>query len=166
MEAPWREKLTSGWAPERWESGAIASLHLWFDRPITDLPHAVFIGRQIQWLFAGSDRHYQVVISAAHALIDEGREQLKETVLRELYEVWPAARSAQLVRWRMLLEPQAVFAPRPAHDLVRPASRTDWSNLWLAGDWTATGWPATMESAIRSGYEAATESLAELRAAR
>ncbi|MFM8252548.1 MAG: hydroxysqualene dehydroxylase HpnE [Planctomycetota bacterium] len=167
VDASWREKVTGGSAPESWESGAIASLHLWFDRPLTELPHAVFIGRRMQWIFAGSDHHhYQVVISAAHALVEEGREQLKEAVLRELHEVWPAARTAQLVRWRMLLEPQAVFAPRPGHDLVRPAARTGFANLWLAGDWTATGWPATMESAIRSGYEAATESLAECRAAR
>lgn len=156
-------------ALERIEPGAIASVHLWFDRPITELRQAVLVGRLSQWVFArsspGGDEdayYYQVVISAAHALVDASHPALVERVCRELAEVWPAARPARLLRSRVVAQPAAVFAPLPDSDRLRPAQTTPLPGLYVAGDWTATGWPSTMESAVRSGYLAAAAILADV----
>lgn len=141
----------------------IVSLHLWYDRPLTNLPHVVLPGRVSQWLFAaaGSPREgnaqehaYQVVISAAYNLLEQSREQILRTVTDELQQAFPNA-GATLVRSRVIIEPRAVFAPRPEWEAQRLPQRTAVPGLALAGDWTATGWPATMEGAIRSGELAA-----------
>ena len=145
------------------ESAPITSLHLWFDREITDLPHAVLMGRLSQWLFRrgpqrsepDSQHLYQIVISASRSLEQHSREQVRDLVVEELRDVWPAAREARLLHWRMVTERTAVFSVTPGIDARRPAQQTPVSNLQLAGDWTATGWPATMEGAVRSGYLAA-----------
>jgi squalene-associated FAD-dependent desaturase len=142
-------------------SSPIASVHLWFDRPITELPHAVFVGRLSQWMFArelGAGRgesYYQVVISAAHFLAEIERRSIIDEVERDLKAVFPAATGAKLLRSKLIIDPHAVFSIRPGTDLIRPVSRTPITNLYLAGDWTRTGWPATMEGAVRSGYQAA-----------
>jgi len=142
----------------------ITALHLWFDRPITPLPHAVLVERLTQWVFnrgpqpvstraADPAAHqYQVVISASHELVGRPRDELLREVLADLSAVWPAARGAELLHSRVITQPAAVFSPTPGVDLVRPPQQTSIANLALAGDWTATGWPATMESAVRSGY--------------
>jgi len=148
---------------ERLESAPITAVHLWFDRPITDLPHAVLPGRTSQWLFnrgteAGSEsttHHYQVVISASRDLANQPRDQTIAQVLKELASIWPAATSAKLLQSKIVTEQHAVFSPLPGVDRLRPLQQTSVRNLFLAGDWTATGWPATMEGAVRSGYLAA-----------
>ena len=140
---------------EKIPAAPITALHLWHDRPITELPHAVFIGRLGQWLFNHGDGYSQVVVSAAHDLISRGREDVCREILAELQEILPAAGNARLVRWRLITEPRAVFSLRPGVDQLRPAQRTPIHNLALAGDWTDTLWPATMEGAVRSGYLAA-----------
>ena len=76
-------------------------------------------------------------------------------VLADLEKIWPVAREAQLMRWWVVTEHGATFAVRPGVDRLRPAQRTPIDGLFLAGDWTNTGWPATMEGAVRSGYLAA-----------
>jgi squalene-associated FAD-dependent desaturase len=173
---PWIDGLS------RIEAAPITGLHLWFDRPITPLPHAVLVGRLSQWLFnrepsrpdaalappAVSDspsaleapqrapRHYyQVVISASRELAGRDRAATIETIRRELCDVFPAARSATLLDWRMVSQPAAVFSVSPGIDALRPPQRTAIPNLFLAGDWTATSWPATMEGAVRGGHLAA-----------
>jgi squalene-associated FAD-dependent desaturase len=137
----------------------IMAVHLWFDRPIMQLPHAVLVGRLSQWVFARPARegehYYQVVISGCHHLVGEPRAATLLRVLVELAEVWPAVNDAKLLRSRLVCDPNAVFSPRPGLDGLRPAQTTPIPNLFLAGDWTATGWPATMEGAVRSGYLAA-----------
>ncbi|MEE8450843.1 MAG: hydroxysqualene dehydroxylase HpnE [Thermoguttaceae bacterium] len=144
-------------------SAAITAVHLWFDRPITELPHAVLVGKLSQWLFNGRRQdtilgsgerghYYQVVISAAHNLNVRDRTKTVAKVREELAEVFPDARAAQLLHWRTTTQPAAVFSVRPGLDRVRPTQQTPVKNLALAGDWTATGWPATMEGAVRSGY--------------
>ena len=140
----------------------ITAIHLWFDRPITDLPHAVLVGRLGQWVFRDEEiarqarpLHYQVVISGSGELNQRRREEVLAQVRSELEAIWPAARAAQLVRWRMVTEPAAVFSMRPGIQRLRPPQQTPVANLALAGDWTATGWPATMEGAVRSGNSAA-----------
>jgi len=143
----------------------ITTVHLWFDRPITRLPHAALVGRLSQWVFrapiagrtesALAGEHYQVVISASHALAGRPRKDIAAEVCNDLAAVWPEAREARLVHWRVTTQPAAVFSMAPGADRVRPGQRTPVENLFLAGDWTATGWPATMEGAVRSGYLAA-----------
>jgi uncharacterized protein with NAD-binding domain and iron-sulfur cluster len=141
----------------------ITAVHLWFDRPITALPHAVLVGRLAQWVFnpgrcsvspgASEPWHYhQVVISASHKLSGRSREDVMTRVRRDLEAIWPEARKARLLHWRLVTRPAAVFSCRPGLDRLRPAQQTPLANLMLAGDWTATGWPATMEGAVRSGY--------------
>jgi hypothetical protein len=158
---------------ERIEPAAITAIHLWFDRPITPLPHTVLVGRLSQWLFAGpfgagvppankkageapAPQYYcQVVVSASHRLPSRTNDQWLADVRGELESVWPDARQAKLLRGRVVTMPAAVFSVTPEVERFRPPQQTPLENLALAGDWTSTGWPATMEGAVRSGYRAA-----------
>jgi len=160
-------------------SSPITAVHLWFDRPVMDLPHAALVGRLSQWVFnnnipspsgkaaGGEDAakcplpegqwkpfHYTVVISASHALAGRDTKDVLEEVLDELRRIWPAAIEARLAHHRVLTQPGAVFSFRPGTDAMRPLQETPIAGLYLAGDWTATDWPATMEGAVRSGYRA------------
>jgi uncharacterized protein with NAD-binding domain and iron-sulfur cluster len=96
-----------------------------------------------------------VVISASHDLIGRDRDEVLSEIRQDLEAIWPAAREAQLLRWRLVTHPSAVFSTRPGLERIRPTQATPIENLVLAGDWTDTGWPATMEGAVRSGYLAA-----------
>ena len=102
---------------------------------------------------AGS--YVELVISSSKALIEKSRTEIIDLVLAEVREFFPAARSANLVKSTVIKEVHATYSPRPGIDAHRPTSATAWPRVFLAGDWTATGWPATMESAVRSGYLAA-----------
>jgi squalene-associated FAD-dependent desaturase len=154
------------------ESAPITGVHLWFDRPITPLPHAVLVGTLSQWVFNRGDasegkddlpsHYYQVVISASRQLAGRTRDDIVAEVLAELKALWPAAREAELLRSRIVSEQNAVFSVRPGLDELRMPQQTAIPRLALAGDWTRTGWPATMEGAVRSGYLAAESILAEL----
>ncbi len=153
-------------------SSPITAVHLWFDRSIMDLPHAALIGRLSQWVFQGNRHatpqaepaifHYTVVISASQALADRDPRQVLQEVLGELQAIWPLAGEAKLVYHRVLTQPGAVFSVQPGCEAKRPAQRTPIDGLYLAGDWTATDWPATMEGAVRSGYLAIEALLAAL----
>jgi squalene-associated FAD-dependent desaturase len=100
-------------------------------------------------------QYLQVVISASHDLVALSQPAIRDAVLSELAEIWPAARTAGLLRWRVVTEHAATFSARPGVEAFRPPQRTPIDGLFLAGDWTDTGWPATMEGAVRSGYLAA-----------
>jgi squalene-associated FAD-dependent desaturase len=148
----------------RVESAPITGVHLWFDRPITSLPHAVLVGRLSQWVFnrgyrEGTDQvnghYYQVVISASRSLAGRDRQEIVEDVRAELSAIWPEAARARLLQARVVTERAAVFSARPGCEKLRPAQQTAIPELVVAGDWTDTGWPATMEGAVRSGYLAA-----------
>jgi hypothetical protein len=150
-------------ADERLAGSPITAVHLWFDRDFVDLPHAVLVGRISQWVFRGeegpegrSSRGYcQVVISASRGLLGGDRDSLVRTVVQELREVFPAGQDAVLVEAKVVTDPTAVLSVRPGVEAVRPPPTTAVPNLFLAGDWTATGWPSTMEGAVRSGRAAA-----------
>jgi len=146
-------------ADERLAGSPITAVHLWFDRPVIDLPHAVLVGRVSQWVFrpdeAAGHGYCQVVISASRGLLGGDRERLVDTVVAELRDIFPAARDARLVEAKVVTDPTAVLSVRPGVEAVRPPARTAVTNLFLAGDWTATGWPSTMEGAVRSGRLAA-----------
>jgi len=170
VAVPWRQAarlvpdLVPHLAPEADDSLAgspITAVHLWFDRGCIDLPHAVLVGRVSQWVFRPAEAEHratgycQVVISASRGLLGGDRAAVVPTVVDELRQVFPAAREARLVDARVVTDPTAVLSVRPGVDAVRPAATTSVPNLFLAGDWTATGWPSTMEGAVRSGRLAA-----------
>jgi squalene-associated FAD-dependent desaturase len=193
-----REQIT------HFETSPITGVHLWFDRQITDLDHAVLLDRTIQWMFhksriqrrpavagtaSGGQRerpgeehereghdfsravktpdesralapeaggsYIELVISSSKTLIEKSRSEIIDLVLAEVREFFPAARSANLVKSTVIKEVHATYSPRPGIDAHRPTPATTWRRVFLAGDWTATGWPATMEGAVRSGYLAA-----------
>jgi len=141
----------------------ITGIHLWFDRPITDLPHATLLDRTIQWMFNKKEGKYiQLVVSASRSLMQMSREDIIALALKELQEFFPAVKEAQLDHAHVIKEVRATFSAAPNLEQHRPVSTTTIPNLFLAGDWTRSGWPATMEGAVRSGYlaaEAVTKSL-------
>ena len=150
------------------ETSPITGIHLWFDRQITDLDHAVLLDRTIQWMFhksrlqphreadgVESGSYIELVVSSSKDLIAKSRAEIVDLALREVREFFPGAREANLVKSTVIKEVHATYSPRPGIDLHRPQAATAWPRVFLAGDWTATGWPATMEGAVRSGYLAA-----------
>ncbi len=168
----------------------IVGVHLWFDRPVCPYDHVVTLGRLIQWVFnhtaiqgrgvasstrapgtvstepgsasAHEGQYLQLVISASHDLLTLDNVAIRDAVLAELAEIWPTAKTATLLRWWVVVEHGATFSVRPGVDVLRPSQRTAADGLFLAGDWTSTSWPATMEGAVRSGYLAAQEILKSL----
>ena len=138
------------------EHSPITGIHLWFDRPVTDLPHATLLDRTMQWMFNKHEgRYVQLVVSASRSLTEMPRADVIALALRELAEFFPAAREAKLEKAHVVKEIRATFSARPGLEAQRPVNRTNIPNLFLAGDWTKSGWPATMEGAVRSGYLAA-----------
>jgi len=138
------------------EHSPITGIHLWFDRPITALPHATLLDRTIQWMFNKSQgRYIELVVSASRSLVETKREEVIALALRELAEFFPAVRAAGLEKSHVVKEIRATFSAKPGLEAHRPGNRTSIRNLFLAGDWTRSGWPATMEGAVRSGYLAA-----------
>ncbi len=234
-----REKLG------HFETSPITGIHFWFDRQISDLPHAVLLDRTIQWMFHKSKllaknsqiieneqparestakgglakssgahssasnsslnhssvskssvsnnrasegrntlaqgaspgytdkatesrrdgtnstknpatpSYVELVISSSKSLLQKSRQEIIDLALGELREFFPDARTANLVKATVIKEVNATFSPTPGVDQYRPTSHSPWPRIFLAGDWTATGWPATMEGAVRSGYLAA-----------
>jgi squalene-associated FAD-dependent desaturase len=152
----------------RFEESPITSVHLWCTRPIR-LPgnHAVLPGRFSQWVFdrSGACPYYQVVISASREAASLSRDEVIARVRRDLEEISGEQLGQVITRTKIITEHRAVFSPTVESDEWRPSQATPVQNLFLAGDCTATGWPATMEGAVRSGYLAAETILAELGAA-
>jgi squalene-associated FAD-dependent desaturase len=138
------------------EHSPITGIHLWFDRPITDLPHATLLDRTVQWMFNKKEgRYLQLVVSASRGLTSSPKSDVVALALRELAEFFPVVEQARLERAHVVKELRATFSARPGVEQFRPAAVTAAGNLFLAGDWTRSGWPATMEGAVRSGYLAA-----------
>jgi len=144
------------------ETSPITGIHLWFDREITDLDHAVLLDRTIQWMFhksrllgRGGPSYVELVVSSSKALVEKPRGEIIEMALGELGEFFPTAREAKLVKATVIKEVHATYSALPGADAYRPPAATGWPRVFLAGDWTRTGWPATMEGAVRSGYLAA-----------
>lgn len=161
LSPPLRAAIDPGQVLANFPSSPISSVHLWFDRALTDLPHAVLVDRLSQWVFAREqqataiEHYYQIVISASRDLAGRDRQSIIEEVVADLRAIFPRSQQATLLRWQLITEQQAVFSVRPGLDALRPQQATSVANLLLAGDWTNTGWPATMEGAVRSGYLAA-----------
>jgi squalene-associated FAD-dependent desaturase len=138
------------------EHSPITGIHLWFDRSLTQLPYATLLDRTIQWMFnKGGGRYLQLVVSASRSLVEMSRTDVIALALRELAEFFPRASEAKLEKAHVVKEVRATFSAKPGLEQVRPSSASKIPNLFLAGDWTRCGWPATMEGAVRSGYLAA-----------
>jgi uncharacterized protein with NAD-binding domain and iron-sulfur cluster len=112
---------------------------------------------------SGSAEHYvQVVVSAARSFRGLGHDEVRQRIVQEMQRLFPAAGQASLVRARLVTEHQATFSVVPGVDRWRPPQLSPIAGLFVAGDWTRTGWPATMEGAVRSGYLAAEAILAQM----
>lgn len=139
----------------RLEPSPITSVHFWLDRDCFPYPHAVLVDCLSQWIFRKPGGYLQVVVSASKDLKSLGRDEIGQRILAELRSIVPAIATARLIRSKVVTEHTATFRAVPGVDAFRPPQRTPIPGLFLAGDWTATGWPATMESAVRSGELAA-----------
>ena len=146
---------------ERHEHWPICSVHLWFDREVTELELAVLLDREIHWMYNQSKLqsrggHYiELVVSATRSFAALPREAAIQQALAELAEFFPRVGEAVLLKAALVKEMHATFGVPPGIDSARPGPSSPWPHLFLAGDWTATGWPSTMESAARSGHLAA-----------
>jgi len=148
----------------------ITGVHFWFDRQVMKEPFVTLLDATTQWIFnktglygdsneagktAAGEQYLQLVISASYDLLQKSRQEIVDLCLQEVRHALPAAREAQLLKATVIKEATATFSPEPGVDRWRPGQETSVRGLFLAGDWTATGWPATMEGAVRSGYLAA-----------
>ena len=167
----------------QFSTSPITGIHLWFDRQISDLDHAVLLDRTIQWMFhksrlidarnaeagnhearnpdareddaPGNGSYVELVVSCSRSLVEKSKTEIVDLARKEAQEFFPGAREAKLLKSIVIKEVHATYSPRPGIDQHRPKPDTAWPRVFLAGDWTATGWPATMEGAVRSGYLAA-----------
>jgi squalene-associated FAD-dependent desaturase len=151
---------------ECFEHSPITGIHLWFDREVSDLEHAILLDATIQWMFHKSKlqpetrrgdpgTYLELVVSASKSLVEMQRQEIIDLALRELAQFFPLVVQATLLKATVVKEVRATYSIRPQLDLLRPSSASPWPRVFLAGDWIATGWPATMEGAVRSGYLAA-----------
>ncbi len=134
------------------EFRAIVNAHFRIAPPKDLSPITGVVNGMVEWLFAFPDR-LSITISAADRLLETPRETLAEQIWREVAQI--AGLDNALPRWQIVRERRATFAATPSQDAKRPQAKTAYRNLMLAGDWTATGLPATIESAVRSGHKAA-----------
>lgn len=161
----------------------ITGVHFWFDRPVMTEPFLTLLDHSTQWVFNKTmlyrseskrvdgasqlvdgrrTQYLQLVISASYDLVSRSRQEIIDLCRRELQDVLPASRDAKLEKATVIKEVRATFSPEPGVDGRRPAQDIGVKNFYVAGDWTQTGWPATMEGAVRSGYLAAESVLASL----
>jgi len=146
----------------------ITGVHFWFDREVMQEPFVTLLDTTTQWIFnktalyggtndssAGKGQYLQLVISASYDLLQKARQEIIDLCLAEVRQALPRSRDAKLVKATVIKEAAATFSPEPGVDNLRPSQHTAVKGLYVAGDWTATGWPATMEGAVRSGYLAA-----------
>ena len=153
------------------KNAPITGVHFWFDRVVIQEPFLTLLDTTTQWIFnksalygspngnspdkSSGGQYLQLVISASYDLLPMGRQEIIDLCLKEVRAALPAAREANLIKATVIKEAAATFSPEPGVDRWRPKQETRIGKLFLAGDWTDTGWPATMEGAVRSGYLAA-----------
>ncbi|MGW7065322.1 hydroxysqualene dehydroxylase HpnE [Streptomyces sp. NPDC054855] len=151
------------------DTAPILNIHVVYDRKVLKRPFFAAIGSPVQWVFDRTDasgltegQYVALSQSAAQDEIDAPVAALRERYLPELERLLPAAHGAEVRDFFVTRERTATFAPTPGVGRLRPGARTKAPGLYLAGAWTATGWPATMESAVRSGISAAGAALSAL----
>jgi squalene-associated FAD-dependent desaturase len=141
----------------------IVNVHLRYDRPVWGRGFAAFLNTPVQWVFnksklwgkQGAGQYLDISLSGAHDFIDLPSAEIIQLFTKEMFALFPATRGAELTRSLVVKQRDATFDAVPGIGALRPAQATPLHNLFLAGDWTQTGWPATMESAVRSGQLAA-----------
>ena len=153
----------------RLEFSPIVGVHLWLDRIVLPCPQAALVGSPLHWVFdrgtaPDGTRHLHAVTSAAREWAALSREEITRRVTNELHRYLPASRAAKLVRAEAYKERRATFSATAASESLRPPAAGAIDNLFLAGDYCRTGWPATMEGAARSGYAAADAAIASRKA--
>ncbi|MEP0823187.1 MAG: FAD-dependent oxidoreductase [Ignavibacterium sp.] len=154
----------------RFRSSPIITLHLWFDKEVIDRPFVAVLDSTIQWIFNKSallgiqrkDQYLSLVISAAAKIVDLPKDRLVRLAQKELADLLPASRGAKLIHSLVIKEKRATFSPAPEVLRLRPGTNSGIPNLFLAGDWTDTGFPATIEGAVMSGRRAAEAALTRL----
>jgi uncharacterized protein with NAD-binding domain and iron-sulfur cluster len=151
---------------EQLGSSPIVNLHVIYDRRVTDLPFAAGVRTPVQWLFDRTEssglkkgQHLAISLSGAEREMDKTNGELREEYLPALAELLPAARDAHVEDFFVVRENTATFRSVPGVAKLRPGPRTPVKGIFLAGAWTDTGWPATMEGAVRSGHAAAQAAL-------
>lgn len=150
------------------QDAPITGVHFWFDRQVMSEPFLALLDTTTQWIFNKSllyggknsaskekGQYLQLVISASYDLLKKSRQEIVDLCLAEVRRALPLAGAANLLKATVIKEAAATFSPQPGVDRWRPTQQTAVKGMYLAGDWTATGWPATMEGAVRSGYLAA-----------
>jgi len=155
----------------RIEFSPIVNVHLWYEGPVMKEEMVAFLNSSLQWAFnksrmwglGGPVQYVDISLSAAHHWVHWPGRQLQEVMVKEMMAFFPRARATNVMAALVVKQPKATFTPRPGIRALRPGPRTPVRGLFLAGDWTATGWPATMESAVRSGLQAARACLAAMR---
>jgi len=148
----------------KFSSAPIISIHLWFDTEFMDQEFVGVIGKSVQWIFnrrkiiqenRSSGGYISCVISGAYEFIDFSKENLVEIALNDIQGIYPESKKAKLIHSVVIKEKRATLADTATIDSCRPEARTPIDNFYLAGDWTATGLPATIEGAVKSGFTAA-----------
>lgn len=143
------------------ETAPLAGIHLWFDRHFDCLPTLALLDRETEWIFNKTENwglkgtqgtYLSMVISASHRLAHTPKEEIVKTVLADVRSAVPGAREAEVIRSQVIRWPKATLVPRGGLEALRPDQRSPISNLYIAGEWTKTGWPSTMEAAARSGH--------------
>ena len=146
------------------DSAPIVGIHLWYDRPVMNQDFVVFLDSPVQWVFnksliqgdgAGDGQYVCISLSGAWNYARLPKEELIETFTKEMARLFPRAGGAKIERSFVVKELSATFRPTPGAAKHRLPQRTPISNFLLAGDWTQSGWPSTMEGAVRSGVFAA-----------
>ena len=157
------ENSAPGVSPPQLEWAPIVGLHIGYERPVMEEPFLTVVDSPIQWIFnrslmqdsAGDGSRLLVSISAAWREAGMSTDELREMAEAELRPVLPNTADSPMTYFRVVKQPQATFRCLPGVQDQRPSQTTAVPGLFLAGDWTETGWPATMESAVRSGAMAA-----------
>jgi len=155
--------------PDHLELGSspIVNVHVWYDRPVMDVLFTAVVDSPAQWVFnrtamadlPGPGQHLAVSISGARDEVTRSKARLIGEITTELGQLFPRAAAARVERTVCVKEPDATFAAAPGQGAKRPGIRTPLGGVVLAGAWTDTGWPATMEGAVRSGLLAAREAV-------
>ncbi len=153
---PFERLEALGLPAPKFEHSPITGVHLWFDREVTNLPHATLLDRTMQWMFnKDAGRYLQLVVSASRDLTNLSRGEIIDIAIGDLRLYFPRVKDATLLKAHVIKEQRATFSAAPETEGLRPTPEAGLPKVFLAGDWTRTGWPATMEGAVRSGYLAA-----------
>lgn len=148
----------------RIEMAPIVNVHLWYDRSVVSMEFVAFVNSPMQWIFnksklwgqeGGAGQYLDISLSDAGEFMEMKKAEIIEMFKREMQAFFPEARTATVKRALVIKQAEATFAPKPGIASLRPCQQTPITGLFLSGDWTDTGWPATMESAVRSGVIAA-----------